>query len=111
MGQHPLRTGMLTIGMPGSDHGIPDWAPTIADLLKEQGYANGEDDIVGKLKKGYRGQRELPDEHLAMLPVLVMARALSYVGWAHTLGAIARELEPIAVAVACELAQELTSAA
>jgi hypothetical protein len=45
-----------------------------------------------------------------MLPVLVMARALSYVGWAHTRGAIARELEPIAVAVACELAQELTSA-
>ena len=54
MGQHPFRTGMLTIGMPGSDHGIPYWAPTIVDLLKEQGYATGEDDIVGKLKKGYR---------------------------------------------------------
>ena len=36
-GQEPFRTGLLTIGMPGSDHGIPDWAPTIADLLKEQG--------------------------------------------------------------------------
>ena len=33
-GQHPFRTGLLTIGMPGSPHGIPDWAPTIADLLK-----------------------------------------------------------------------------
>jgi arylsulfatase len=32
-GQHPFRTGLLTIGMPGSDHGIPDWAPTLADLL------------------------------------------------------------------------------
>ena len=31
--QNPFRTGLLTIGMPGSEHGIPDWAPTIADLL------------------------------------------------------------------------------
>ena len=41
LGQHPFRTGLLTIGMPGSPHGIPDWAPTTADLLKEQGYARG----------------------------------------------------------------------
>lgn len=39
LGQHPFRTGLLTIGMPGSDQGIPDWTPTIGDLLKEQGYA------------------------------------------------------------------------
>lgn len=42
LGQHPFRTGLLTIGMPGSSHGIPDWTPTIADLLKEQGYATGQ---------------------------------------------------------------------
>ena len=36
LGQHPFRTGLLTIGMPGSEHGIPDWAPTLGDLLKEQ---------------------------------------------------------------------------
>jgi arylsulfatase A-like enzyme len=24
LGQHPFRTGLLTIGMPGSEHGIPD---------------------------------------------------------------------------------------
>src|SRR5262245_29667215 len=42
LGEHPFRTGLLTIGMPGSDHGIPDWAPTIADLLKEQGYTTGQ---------------------------------------------------------------------
>lgn len=41
-GQHPFRTGLLTIGMPGSPHGIPDWAPTIADLLKGQGYTTGQ---------------------------------------------------------------------
>lgn len=37
LGQHPFRTGLLTIGMPGSPQGIPTWAPTIADLLKQQG--------------------------------------------------------------------------
>ena len=41
LGQQPFRTGLLTIGMPGSDQGIPDWAPTIGDLLKEEGYATG----------------------------------------------------------------------
>ena len=38
LGQHPFRTGLLTVGFPGSPHGIPDWTPTIADLLKQQGY-------------------------------------------------------------------------
>ncbi len=42
LGLHPFRTGLLTIGMPGSDHGIPDWAPTIGDVLKEQGYATAQ---------------------------------------------------------------------
>ncbi|HUW72887.1 MAG TPA: sulfatase-like hydrolase/transferase, partial [Methyloceanibacter sp.] len=35
LGQQPFRTGLLTIGMPGSEHGIPDWAPTLGDLLKD----------------------------------------------------------------------------
>ncbi|NKQ87618.1 arylsulfatase [Rhizobium sp. UPM1133] len=41
-GEHPFRTGLLTIGMPGSPQGIPEWAPTIADLLKNEGYVNGQ---------------------------------------------------------------------
>ena len=36
LGEHPFRTGLLIIGLPGSPQGIPDWAPTIADLLKNQ---------------------------------------------------------------------------
>ena len=28
LGQNPFRTGLLTIGMPGSPHGLPDWSPT-----------------------------------------------------------------------------------
>ena len=59
LGQHPFRTGLLTIGMPGSDHGIPDWAPTLADLLKEQGYATAQ---FGKNHLGDR-DKHLPTAH------------------------------------------------
>jgi arylsulfatase len=59
LGQHPYRTGLLTIGMPGSEHGIPNWAPTIADLLKEQGYATGQ------FGKNHLGDRDvhMPTAH------------------------------------------------
>lgn len=58
-GQEPFRTGLLTIGMPGSDHGIPDWAPTIADLLKEQGY------MTAQFGKNHMGDQDkhLPTNH------------------------------------------------
>ncbi|MBX3442236.1 MAG: arylsulfatase [Planctomyces sp.] len=59
LGQHPFRTGLLTIGMPGSPHGIPDWTPTIADLLKERGYATGQ---FGKNHLGDQDQH-LPTVH------------------------------------------------
>ena len=59
LGQHPFRTGLLTIGMPGSDHGIPDWTPTIADLLKGQGYATGQ---FGKNHLGDK-DKHLPTVH------------------------------------------------
>jgi arylsulfatase len=42
LGQEPFRTGLLTIGMPGDPHGITDWMPTIADVMKTQGYATGQ---------------------------------------------------------------------
>jgi len=59
LGEHPFRTGLLTIGMPGSPQGIPDWAPTIADLLKAQGYTTGQ---FGKNHLGDRDQH-LPTVH------------------------------------------------
>jgi arylsulfatase len=59
LGQHPFRTGLLTIGMPGSPHGIPDWAPTIADLVKDHGYMSGQ---FGKNHLGDQDQH-LPTNH------------------------------------------------
>jgi arylsulfatase A-like enzyme len=55
LGQHPFRTGLLTIGMPGADQGIPEWSPTVADLLKEQGY------VTGQFGKNHLGDK---DKHL-----------------------------------------------
>jgi arylsulfatase A-like enzyme len=45
MGQCPFRTGMCAVGLPGSPDGIPDWTPTIADCLKDQGYRTAQ---IGK---------------------------------------------------------------
>jgi arylsulfatase A-like enzyme len=53
--QHPFRTGLLTIGMPGSTQGIKDNQPTIAELLKPLGYTSGQ------FGKNHLGDR---DEHL-----------------------------------------------
>jgi len=59
LGQHPFRTGLLTIGMPGSDHGIPDSAPTLGDILKTKGYKTGQ---FGKNHLGDR-DKHLPTNH------------------------------------------------
>jgi arylsulfatase A-like enzyme len=59
LGQEPFRTGLLTIGMPGDPHGIQDWMPTIADVLKTKGYATGQ---FGKNHLGDQDQH-LPTNH------------------------------------------------
>jgi len=38
MGQLPVRTGMTTVGIPGSTRGIQKEAPTLAEVLKSAGY-------------------------------------------------------------------------
>jgi arylsulfatase len=59
LGQHPFRTGLLTIGMPGAEQGIQDKDPTIAELLKPHGYTSGQ---FGKNHLGDRDEH-LPTEH------------------------------------------------
>ena len=41
-GQSPIRTGLLKVGLPGAPEGLSEKDPTIADLLKAQGYATGQ---------------------------------------------------------------------
>ncbi|MEW6747066.1 MAG: arylsulfatase [Planctomycetota bacterium] len=54
-GQTPFRTGLLKVGLPGATEGLLAPDPTIADLLKAQGYRTGQ------FGKNHLGDR---DEHL-----------------------------------------------
>lgn len=54
-GQSVFRTGLSKVGLPGAKEGMMVEDPTIAVLLKDQGYA------TGRFGKNYLGDR---DEHL-----------------------------------------------
>src|SRR6476660_8851471 len=58
-GQSPLRTGLLKVGLPGAKEGLSGKDPTIAELLKPQGYATGQ---FGKNHLGDRNEF-LPTVH------------------------------------------------
>ena len=55
LGQSVFRTGLSKVGLPGAKEGISTLDPTIAVLLKDQGYATGQ------FGKNHFGDR---DEHL-----------------------------------------------
>jgi len=59
MGQMPVRTGMTTIGIPGSTRGIQKSDPTLAEVLKSAGYATAQ---FGKNHLGDRNEF-LPTMH------------------------------------------------
>ncbi|NTX17369.1 arylsulfatase [Myxococcus sp. CA056] len=58
-GQSPIRTGLTKVGLPGAKLGLQAEDPTIADLLKPQGYATGQ---FGKNHLGDRDEY-LPTMH------------------------------------------------
>jgi Ser/Thr protein kinase RdoA (MazF antagonist) len=57
---------------------------------------------------GYREHRDLPDEQVQQLPLFLMARSFTYLGWVHTRQETetARELAPMLIEKACKLARE-----
>ena len=54
-GQHPIRTGLTKVGLPGAKEGLHQDDVTIAELLKPMGY------VTGQFGKNHLGDR---DEHL-----------------------------------------------
>ncbi|OEF25897.1 sulfatase-like hydrolase/transferase [Vibrio rumoiensis] len=52
-GQYPIRTGLTTVGQPGSHIGIQDSTPTLAQMLKDKGY---DTIAVGKSHIGDRNE-------------------------------------------------------
>ena len=41
-GQYPIRSGLTTVGRPGAPLGLQAATPTLAEVLKPQGYATGQ---------------------------------------------------------------------
>lgn len=58
-GQHPMRTGLTKVGLPGAKEGLNKKDPTIAELLKPYGYMTGQ---FGKNHLG-DGDEHLPTNH------------------------------------------------
>ncbi len=58
-GQYPIRSGMTTVGRPGAELGLKAGSPTLAEVLKRQGYATGQ---FGKNHLGDRNEH-LPTAH------------------------------------------------
>ena len=58
-GQSPIRTGLTKVGLPGADLGIRPEDPTLAELLKAQGYMTFQH---GKNRSGDRNEF-LPTVH------------------------------------------------
>ncbi|MCX7892071.1 MAG: arylsulfatase [Burkholderiales bacterium] len=58
-GQSPIRTGLLKVGLPGAPEGMKKEDPTIATLLRAQGY------MTGQFGKNHLGDRDdmLPTNH------------------------------------------------
>ena len=54
------------------------------------------DDALHALIEGYRAHRPLPEAHVALLPMFLVARGTTYLGWIHTRAEseTARELGP-----------------
>jgi len=59
MGQSVFRTGLSKVGLPGAELGMREEEPTIAGLLKAQGYATGQ---FGKNHLGDQ-DKHLPTNH------------------------------------------------
>jgi arylsulfatase len=58
-GQSPIRTGLTKVGLPGAPEGMTTADPTIATLLRAQGY------MTGQFGKNHLGDRDemLPTNH------------------------------------------------
>ena len=58
-GQHPIRTGLTKVGVPGAKEGLHPDDPTIAKMLKPHGY------MTGQFGKNHLGDQDkhLPTAH------------------------------------------------
>ena len=69
------------------------------------------DTIRNACIEGYRAKRPLTDKELAHLPLFLLARGTTYLGWVHTRKETetAQELTPMLVSMVCGLAEKYLS--
>ncbi|SKA72701.1 arylsulfatase [Desulfobaculum bizertense] len=79
-GQYPVRTGLHTVGLPGSYVGLTPDTPTLAEVLKTLGYTTGQ------FGKNHLGDR---DEFLP-----TMHGFDEYWGWLYHLNAMEYTIDP-----------------
>jgi Ser/Thr protein kinase RdoA (MazF antagonist) len=82
---------------------VMDIATSMMFLLGEPQYEDAFTGFVG----GYRSIRALPDEHLELLPVFLLTRAMTYVGWAGSRpeAKIVQEKGPVIIGATLMLAE------
>lgn len=79
-------------------------ATSLYFIRGESFYDNAKHALIA----GYRKHRQLTDAELERLPLFLLARGLTYIGWVHTRQETetARQLTPMLLASACELAEQ-----
>jgi Ser/Thr protein kinase RdoA (MazF antagonist) len=82
-------------------------ATSLYFILGESYFEQAKDTLI----EGYRAHRQLSDEQLELLPLFFLARGFTYIGWVHTRHETetARELTPMLLTAACELAEDYLS--
>lgn len=87
---------------------VMDIATSLLFLLGEPHY----EDAYAGFVAGYRSARALPDEHLAMLPLFLLTRAMTYVGWCGSRpeAPVSQEKGPVVVAATLALAGQFLDA-
>ncbi|SAK82356.1 serine/threonine protein kinase [Caballeronia hypogeia] len=105
------EAGLIVIDFDDCGYGWYLWDLVTAVFwhLGEQTY----DDALRGYIDGYRSVRELPDSHLALIPSMLVLRALVYLGWMHSRRGTdtARELTAHVIATSEQLSRQLLDAA
>ncbi len=67
------------------------------------------DEVLAAYVEGYRSEYDLPDDDLELLPIFIMARLFTYLGWMHTreLTDTTEELAPMIIEAAVAVATDL----
>ena len=86
---------------------LMDIATSLFFLIGEEPYDAAYEGII----EGYRSERDLPDDHLVLLPTFFLARGLNYLAWLESRQETetAKELGPVILEGVCALAEDYLS--